>query len=309
MIKAARFGAVACMAAVFSLVVICGCSSGGSDADTSAAAIESGWNYFSASEYSLALADFVRAEALAGDDAAALQEAKFAQGLIWHVRTRPENDPKKARAAYDAAIAINPGSDFAAWSALWKARIASEVEAGEYPPAEGRLAAYQEVVDKYAGHPAGEEAFLCVEAIKLEDDTPETAIKVRDEIIAFLADPAHENSGWRQTAYGILGNCDDILDDLDGAYEHTLKWWESRYVNPKDPKADPALIDWTLALAAEFDIGDFEAARRHYNAFIERYPTHQRVFLAKLELERLDKLERELLAEPDSAKAATEETK
>ncbi|MGI6496369.1 MAG: tetratricopeptide repeat protein [Kiritimatiellia bacterium] len=273
-------------AALAALAIACGgCSGAKSSANTADAAIAEGWEYFEASEYSLALAGFLRAEELAGDDAT-LQEAKFAQGLIWHVRTRPDNNPAKAREAYRKAIEIDPRSELAAWADLWCARIASEVDRGEYPPAADRLAAYQGVVERYPDHPAGEEAFLCVEAIKLEEDTPEIARTVRAELEDFLA--THPDSDWRQTAYGLLVHCDDLLDDLDALYDHSRKGWEARYVNPADPEADPTLIHWKLALIAEFDVGDLEAAVAHYRAFIDRYPNHQRTFLALQELERLE---------------------
>ena len=288
-------------AVAIALALLAGCGVKESGDGDAAASIRDGWSHFSDTEYSMAMADFKRAEALAGGDAAILQEAKFGQGLVWHVIPKPDNDPDKARAAYDAAIGLCPTNDIGAWADLWRARIASKVSVGEYPPAEVRRAAYEEVYARHEFHPAGEEAFLCAESIKIEDDLPETARKVRDEIEAFLV--SHPDSGWRQAAYGVLVYCDDILRDADATYEHLRLGNESRYINPENPNADPMLIDWKLALVAEFDIGDFDAARRHYNAFIKRYPTHQRVYLAKLELARMDRLEKEVVEEAAKAKS------
>ena len=291
----------ACAVLVALSAVLAGCGGGGSASDDAASAIDAGWKYFSDGEYSLAMKEFESAGALAPRDALRTQEALFGQAITWHVRTRPENSPDKARAAYTAAIDLCPTNDIAAWADLWRARLDSEVVQGEYPPAEKRFGAYDEVAKRHPSHPAGEEAFLCTQAILLEQDSEEVAASVRDAIVAWLA--AHPESGWRQTAYGLLSTCARRLDDMQGIYDNVVKSWEARYVNPDHPNDDPQLIDWTLASIAEFDVGDLEAAARHYRAFIERYPTHQRVFIAIQELARIE----EMLGKPAGAEEADHE--
>jgi len=62
-----------------------------------------------------------------------------------------------------------------------------------------------------------------------------------------------------------------------------------------------ALFTWLIAVYAEFDAGDFKTAREYYRRLIDEYPTDNKVYMAKMALERLDEVEaqirRELLAE------------
>lgn len=281
-IKQRLAGAAACAALC---AVLAGCGGGSDDAD-GASAIERGWKHFSDSEYATALKDFEAAELLAEDDMAR-QEACFAQGLIWHVRTRPDNDQAKARAKYSEAIDICPTNDIAAWADLWRARVASEVVLGDYPPAKERYDAYAEVAARHPDHPAGEEATLCMYTIRLEADTDEENAAVREELLKWLDE--HPDSKWRQTAYTLLATADKRVGDMRGRYDATLQVWNTRYINPAHPDDDPSLIDWQLATIAEFDVGDLELAALHYRAFIDRFPHHQRTFLALQELRKIEK--------------------
>ena len=305
MTGASRFCAAACAVAAVSALAICaisaGCSGSGPDGGATAVLGEA-WDLFDASEYSAALDGFLDAERLAGEDAALRQQALFGQGLVWHVRTRPHNDPAKARAAYGAAIDLDPASDIAAWADLWRARIASEVVDGEYPPAADRLAAYREAAGRHPDHPAGEEALLCALAIQAEDEDPVNIRATRDALRDFLA--GHPASGWRQTAYGILAHCDEILGDGPAHYDDIRLGWDARYINPKAPDADLGGEDWNLAQVAEFETGDFDAARQHYRDFIEHYPTDMRIYLAELEIGRMDNLERETAREASAGPEA-----
>lgn len=294
-------------AALFAAASLTGCFGGRGGDEDAATALSVAWDLFDGSDYSGALRGFLEAEKLAGDDVALRQQALFGQGMVWHVRVRPDNSPAKARAAYGAAIDLDPESDIAAWADLWRARIVSEVIEGEYPPAADRLEAYREVAARRAGHPAGEEALLCALAIQVENEEPGNIRATRDALRAFLAD--HPSTGWRQTAYGILEHCDRILGDGPAEYDDIRLGWDSRYINPLAPEADLGGVDWNLAQTAEFETGDFDAARGHYRDFIEHYPTDQRIYLAELEIERMDSMERDAVKEAAAAATGKEDAK
>ena len=54
---------------------------------------------------------------------------------------------------------------------------------------------------------------------------------------------------------------------------------------------------WYIAVVAEFEVGDFETARKYYRLLMTEYPRDRRNFGAKTAIERMDALEEKLRKE------------
>jgi hypothetical protein len=78
------------------------------------------------------------------------------------------------------------------------------------------------------------------------------------------------------------------------AEENALKTYE---IDPTNPSAELGWFYWTVATIAEFEVGDFDTARKYYRKLLAEYPHDQMVFGAKQALKRMDDLEAKLRAE------------
>ncbi|MCX7916081.1 MAG: hypothetical protein N3A53_07240, partial [Verrucomicrobiae bacterium] len=101
---------------------------------------------------------------------------------------------------YERVIAEAPDNEWAAWSALALARMKATMPPGKEPPVSEILAAYQRVIDRYPQHPAGEEAFLFMQATRLSQVEVDAASVVK-ELEKFLRE--RPNSRYRSTAFGL----------------------------------------------------------------------------------------------------------
>jgi len=72
---------------------------------------------------------------------------------------------------------------------------------------------------------------------------------------------------------------------------------ERKEIDPTNPYSDNAWPYWDIATVAEFEVGDFETARKYYQMLIDGYPTDTRKYPAKQALKRMDKLEAEIQKE------------
>ena len=66
---------------------------------------------------------------------------------------------------------------------------------------------------------------------------------------------------------------------------------ETTEVDPTNPFTEFAWQYWNLATIAEFEVGDFDTARKYYRKLIEEYPTDIRLYGAKQALKRMDEVE------------------
>ena len=248
-----------------------------------------GWSWYRNGDFGPAITAFDDVLARAGQDPALRQRALYGLATTWNLR-RPDEDPERATAYYRETIAANPSNDLAVWSWLALARIRTAPVAGEDVDVKEQVRAYQEVVDRFPFHPAGEEAFLLQQAARVTavPATNETRA-VSDALELFLK--THPETPWRSAAWRLIGHCCDLLGLKDRRLAAALEEWKAKEVDPLSPNQDLAFTFWRIATLAEFEVGDFAMAREYYGKLIANYPTEQRVFLAKQELKRMDDLE------------------
>jgi len=252
--------------------------------------LASGWERYRLGEFSLALKDFEAAARSTEPGSANHLAALYAQATAWNLR-RPDEDPVRAKRLYREVIERAPTNDLAAWIWLALARLASMPVAGEIPPLQPQIEAYQEVIDRFPFHPAGEEAFLHQQAARLEQPDEGRTREVFAALETFLRE--HPQSPWRSMAHGLVGHCCTILGLKERRLEAAFEAWRTAEIDPSLPPdaRDNAGFYWQVATLAEFETGDFDMAREYYRKFIAEYPMEQRVFLAKQELKRMDELE------------------
>jgi tetratricopeptide (TPR) repeat protein len=267
----------------------CGAGRGGGEGADSER-LARGWNRYRLREFSLALKEFDAVAQRAEPGSANHLAALYAQATTWNLR-RPEQDTARAERLYRQVIALAPTNDLAAWSWLALARMKALPVGGEIPPLQPQIEAYQEVINRFPFHPAGEEAFLHQQAARLEEPDEARTREVLAALETFLRE--HPQSPWCSAVYGLMGHCCTVLGLKERRLESVFAAWRTAEIDPATPPSarDLSWFYWQVATLAEFETGDFAVAREYYRKLIAEYPTEQRVFVAKQELKRMDELE------------------
>lgn len=275
---------------------LCGCH-GPHERASPATLLAAGWDNYRLGEFGLAQKSFEQVLRQAPDDSAAHLAALYGAATTWALR-RPGEDLERAAQLYREVIAAAPASDLAAWSWLALARMKATLPPDRTVETAELLRAYQEVIDRFPFHPAGEEALLFQQTARLV--APQAgngeAQAVRETLECFLR--THSESPWRSEAYRLLGHCFEVQGLYPERLEAALLEWQTHEPDPLNPSPDLSQTYWLTAVIAEFDVGDFAQARRFYRQLIAEYPADQKVFLARQELRRMDELEAGFRAEP-----------
>ncbi len=265
--------------------------------------IAEGWKWYRSGDFSLAIKAFESALTAAPTNGILRQQALYGLASTWALR-RPDEDPQRAMAYHREVMAADPKGDLAGWSALALARLRTMPVAGESVELKEHLKAYQEVIDSFPHHTAGEEAFLFLQAARLSDPQAGQEQAVLEALEAYVK--AHPESPWRGTCFRLIAHCCDVLDRKERRFEATVEEWKAKEaMAPTNALPDRSFTYWRLATLAEFTLGDFDLAREYYGKLIADYPTEQRVFLAKQELKRMEALEKTLRAETGPAGETT----
>ena len=243
-----------------------------------------GWEAYRLGEFDLAVRTFQQAETIAAIRVPAL----FGEAQTWQLR-RPDPDRKKAVTLYRQVLALAPQSDYAAWSLLALARIKALVPAGQLVDVAAVQADFQAVLDQFPDHLAGHEALLSLQALKLQTNHPAVWRDVLATVDQFLH--RHPQTPYANAAHSLRAHCYRMLGEPANELAAVREIWQTGEADPRNPKQNQVAIEWRIATLAEFDVGDFATAREYYRRLIAEYPTEQRVFLAKQELQHMDAIE------------------
>lgn len=287
-----KSGLVAC--AALGLVGLPGGCTPVKDRSKPEARLTSGWNNYRLGEFSLALKDF---QAVVQETAPATPihlAALYGEATTWSLR-RPDEDNVHAAELFHQVIDQAPTDSLAAWSWLALARIKALPVDGMPADHRQQVEAYQEVVSRFPKHLAGEEAFLMQQAAILSVPGTNGVGEVLAALRTFTRD--HPDTPWLSAAYGLQGHCCAVLGLAQERVEASVKAWKSAEIDPANPIQDRSWTYWQIATLAEFETGDFDMAREYYRKLIAEYPSEQKIFLAKQELNRMDELEKRILAE------------
>ncbi|MBA4388413.1 MAG: hypothetical protein C0404_10565 [Verrucomicrobia bacterium] len=259
-----------------------------------AAALSAGWEFCRAGEFGPAVLSFDDARRATGTNDPLHIKALYGLASTWNLR-RPGEDTEKAGRIYQQVVDMAPASDLAAWSMLAQARMKHLVPVGQEPDYPAVREAYQRVIDRFPNHLAGEEAFVYQQAslvASLKDEDARTALANIDR---FLQE--HPASRLVSALWGLTANCRETLRQPREQLDAAIKAFETRPVDPTNPKEENTWAYWRIATLAEFEVGDFATARTFYGRFVAEYPNDDRTYGAKMALARMDALEARLREE------------
>ena len=265
-----------------------------------------GWDLYRFGEFDAAVETFRGALETPAPGDPRRADALFGLATTWNLRT-PMVDQDKARAAelYKQTIAADPGSDLAAWSLLALARMQHLVPVGEEPDYDAVRAAYRRVIEAFPEHLAGHEAFIYLQATRVQTLEAEPTRQAAEALERFIAE--HPDSGFVSGAWQLLAACYETLGNPERQLEAEIRALETMEADPANPKHENSGRYWRIATIAEFEAGNFELARRYYRRLIEEYPQDIRVYASEQALERMRGVEARLRGGADGAPASGEE--
>jgi len=279
-----------------SVFALCGCGDSTEDGDSSEL-LEKAWTRFRLGEYDSAVIVFESVR----DASASPEDPNYARALyglasIWGLRM-PVGDQNRdlAREMYGEIIQIDSSGDLAAWSLLGLARLDHLVAVGSEPDYEKIQTSYQRVIDAFPSHAAAAEAFVYQQSTyvaTLDKSIIEGAAK---RLEAFIDSASHAR--FISSAWGILADCYRTTGEFEKRLNAMIQSEKTLEIDPSNPKQDKSWRYWSIATVAEFEVGDFETARRYYRRMMEEYPQDIRYFGAETALSRMDDLEAKLRAE------------
>ena len=269
------------------------CAPKAEQAGDAASLIRDGWTAYRLSEFKNALLSFetARARAERGSDEWAM--ATYGLATTWDLQ-RPGEDPQLATQLYQEILAAAPDGPMIPWTELALARQQHLVPVGQEPDYAAVNAAYRHIMEKFPGHLAAKEAFLYLQSIQLAKLDPQTSLAAEKKLREFAA---REKKEFLSPAWSLLAVAYQTLGDQEKRLEAEKNSFETTEVDPSDPFLEFAWAYWNLATIAEFEVGDFDLARRYYSLLLETYPTDIRVYGCKQALARMDALEAKIRAE------------
>jgi tetratricopeptide (TPR) repeat protein len=252
--------------------------------------VAQGWESFRMGEYGVAARSFERALATFAEDAPARPMACYGLAVTCALRMPAgDQDKPRARALYRQVMEQAPQSDVAPWCALALARMEHLVEVGEEPDIVRVRAAYEDVIRRYAEHPAAEEALLYLQSTHISEMSPASATRAATALETFVRE--HPRSGYTSAAFGLLDSCYNILEQPEQRVRCLVKALDTREIDPSNPLFEKSWIYWRIACVAEFEAGDFATARKYYRLLLDEYPMDIRGFSAETALKRMDAVE------------------
>jgi tetratricopeptide (TPR) repeat protein len=255
--------------------------------------IDAAWDYYRGGEYTLAVKAFTKVLEGEVKTSPLYQAALFGLATTWNLR-RPGEDVPKAVELYNELIQASPKSDLAAWSSLALARLVHLVPVGEEPDYAKVRAAYQDVINRYPDHLAGEEAFLYQQSTFVATLKPEDARTAIPVLLNHIQ--THPKSKFTSVLYGLVAQCYYTLNEPQKRYQYDMLSLANREIDPGPNSMVDTGSYWWTASEAEFEVGDFATARKYYTKFIQDNPTDIRIYSAKQALKRMDKVEADLRA-------------
>lgn len=249
--------------------------------------VQQGWSCYRLGEYNQALAHFDQAL-----HSPLRLQALYGKAITWDLRqpVATQNDPL-AESLYRQIIREAPDDDLAAWSSLALARMKHLVPVGQDPDYAKVRAAYQEVIDRYPRHLAGQEALIYQQSTLIQSLDTNATRQAIGRLLAFVKE--QPDSKFISAAYNLLAQGYETLGDADLQLDARIKEIETLEVDASSP-TDNAGRYWQVATTAEFLAGRFDVARTYCWKLIEEYPLDFRKFGAKQALARMDEMERKL---------------
>jgi tetratricopeptide (TPR) repeat protein len=273
--------------------VVGGCRSQGANV-SAGHSIQDGWQSYRLGEFKRAIAVFEELLAAAPEGSEDHLQALYGLATTWNLR-RPGEDPEKAGELYRHLLQLAPEHEMAAWSLLALARMKHLVPVGQDPDYPAVRKAYQEVIDRFPGHLAAREAFIYLNATYVATLQEEELRQAVAALETFVAESEKNNDlRFISPALSLLAVSYTALNEQENRLRVEIKSLSAVELDPFNPFAEYAWAYWNIGTIAEFEVGDFDTARKYYRRLLEEYPTDQRVYAVKVALQRMDDMENKL---------------
>ena len=280
------------------LAVVLACGACSKDGDVASEGdvkdiVNQAWTAYRLNEFHDAIRHFEAARALADEGSDDWAMATYGLGIVWDLQ-RPGEDPVKATKLFTEAMEKAPNSPIAPWVELALVRQKHLVPVGKEPDYDAVKAGFQHIMDTYPGHLAAKEAFLYLEGIRLSELAPESSRVAESNLLDFISREDHE---FVSPAWSLLTVAYVTMDEQEKRLRAEEKSFENVEKDPLDPSVEYAWAYWNLGTIAEFEVGDFDLARKYYKELLKEYPNDIRVHGCKQALERMDAMEARIRAE------------
>lgn len=285
------------LAAVLLLGLCAGCGRDSVHGEDAQALLHEGWARYRLADYRTALRSFDRLLEIAEPGSDLRWHALYGKAVTWDLRQPvPTQNDALAADLYRQILQEAPESDVAPWCSLALARMKHLVPVDQEPDPADVAAAYQDVIDRYPRHLAGQEAVIYQQSIEISSLDPERTRSAIRRLSEFLEE--QPDAAFRSAAHNLLAEAYFTLGEADLQLRERLAELESVEVDPASPLAsDFSWRYWQIATTAEFLAGRFDVARSYYQKLIDEYPLDFRRFGARQALLRMDALEARLRAE------------
>jgi len=252
-----------------------------------------GWDRYRMGEFNQAVIAFESVVPVTTTNNPLHRRALYGLATTWNLR-RPGQDPERAIELYRRVIESAPQSEEAAWSMLGLARMKHLVPVGQEPDYNAVRKAYQQVIDRFPKHLAGQEAFLYKQSTLVATLRPQDSRQAMSAIQQFIR--LHPDSQFLSPLYRLMAECALILGEPEKRLEAELKALETSEIDQTNPNMNYTWTYWNLATIAEFEVGDFQTARKYYKLLMKEYPKDVRIHAARKALKRMDALETKIRA-------------
>jgi len=257
--------------------------------------ISSAWLQFRMGEYNQAIKRFQMVLDGVPENSPERIQALYGLACTHWLKQLPYGDKATAAELFNEIITKSPDSEYAAWSTLALVRMQHIVISGTTPDYPVVRKLYQQVYDKYPKHTAGHEAFIYMIGTYLAAFTKEDAEYAKGKLDEFIKD--NPNSPFISSAWGLYARACQNLNLKQERLDAMLKELEKREIDPRNPFMDNSSAYWAIASVAEFEVGDFDTARKYYRMMLKEYPRERRNFGANKAIERMDAMEEKLREE------------
>lgn len=256
--------------------------------------LRNGWFQFGMGEYNQAVIFFKKASKDAPKNSDDYFKARYGLACAYWLKLPASNSPR-AKKIFKDIIKKKPDGDYAAWSMLALVRMAHIVPFGTAPDYPLLREEYLKISRKFPDHIAGHEAFIYMIETYLATLKKNDAEFAKTRLEDFLA--KHADSPFLSSAWGLYSKACETLGLKNEMLAAEIKSLETLELDPADPYMDKSDRYWSISVIAEFEVGDFDTARKYYELLIKEYPGEKRNFAAKTAIERMNSIENDFRRE------------
>ena len=262
--------------------------------------LREGWGNFRLEEFDEAEGDFSAAlaelkRATTAENDGRRINAIYGMGMVASLG-RHGGETERAREYFEQVMALDDpakggNGEMAAWAMLAMVREKYlPARSDGTPDNAAAQAGYAQVMARYPGRAAAEEAFLDHAELLVQSFGEEDARRTVEEVTAYLK--AHPRTRVASGLYALVSKAHEVLHEYPEALTAAIASLDAKEKDPANPSENNILELYRIGMMAQFDVGDFATARKYYQRFLAEYPRDQRAFNVRLLLANMDAAEK-----------------